>query len=200
MRRGQTTLEYILIIGFVAAGIIAMLVYVSRGHQGRLRSQAEQLGAQQYAPGNTIINNSETKTLGSTAGAGSSTTTTLSDHPVGETIPGLDLALQGVYDAYGDIYLLRGQWEKAVVDEAKTGAADVRAGNFNWTPPANGISLYETQLNDADTALTDANTAVDTAIGLYPERDPNKTTSTSWSSESGKTVTHKQISETLGNL
>jgi hypothetical protein len=75
MKQGQTTLEYILLIGLFAAGLIAMLVYVGRGHQGNLRSQAEQLGANQYAPGKTTINNNETKIAASTNNAGSSTTT-----------------------------------------------------------------------------------------------------------------------------
>jgi len=49
MRRAQTTLEYAYLIGIVAAAIIVMLVYISRGFQGNLRTLSEQIGAGAYA-------------------------------------------------------------------------------------------------------------------------------------------------------
>jgi len=51
IKQGQTTLEYVYLIGIAAAAIIVMLVYVSRGFQGRLRVQADSLG-EQYSPKN----------------------------------------------------------------------------------------------------------------------------------------------------
>lgn len=55
MRKGQSTLEYVYLIGIVAVAIIAVLVYVSRGFQGKLRLQANQTG-EQYSPGNMDTN------------------------------------------------------------------------------------------------------------------------------------------------
>ncbi len=51
-RRGQSTLEYVILIGFVVAALIAMGVYMKRGLQGRLRESTDQIG-QQYSAGNT---------------------------------------------------------------------------------------------------------------------------------------------------
>ena len=50
--RGQSTLEYVILIGFVVAALIAMGVYMKRGMQGRLRESTDQVG-QQYSAGNT---------------------------------------------------------------------------------------------------------------------------------------------------
>jgi Flp pilus assembly pilin Flp len=50
--RGQSTLEYVILIGFVVAALIAMGVYMKRGIQGRLRESTDQVG-QQYSAGNT---------------------------------------------------------------------------------------------------------------------------------------------------
>ncbi len=49
---GQSTLEYVILIGFVVAALIAMGVYMKRGFQGRLRESTDQIG-QQYAPDKT---------------------------------------------------------------------------------------------------------------------------------------------------
>ncbi|MDD5130710.1 MAG: hypothetical protein PHS66_06680 [Candidatus Omnitrophica bacterium] len=51
-KRGQTTLEVVILIGFVVAALIAMGVYIKRGMQGRLRESADQIG-EQYSAGNT---------------------------------------------------------------------------------------------------------------------------------------------------
>jgi hypothetical protein len=59
MKRGNTTLEYLCLIAFSAAAIIAMVVYMGRGFQGSIRSSADQIGAGQYAPGNTVVVNRE---------------------------------------------------------------------------------------------------------------------------------------------
>ncbi|MFA5311069.1 MAG: hypothetical protein WC355_02015 [Candidatus Omnitrophota bacterium] len=76
MKRAQATLEYILLISFSAAAIIAMLVYMSRGFQGSIRGSAEQIGSGQYAPGNTSIANIETKYEKSVIVSTSDSTTT----------------------------------------------------------------------------------------------------------------------------
>ncbi len=50
--RGQSTLEYVILIGFVVAALIAMGVYMKRGIQGKLRESTDQVG-EQYSAGNT---------------------------------------------------------------------------------------------------------------------------------------------------
>jgi hypothetical protein len=50
--KGQTTLEVVILIGFVVAALIAMGVYMKRGVQGRLRDSTDQVG-EQYSAGNT---------------------------------------------------------------------------------------------------------------------------------------------------
>ncbi len=49
---GQSTLEYVILAGFVVAALIAMAVYMKRGFQGRLRESTDQIG-QQYSAGHT---------------------------------------------------------------------------------------------------------------------------------------------------
>ncbi|MDP2928384.1 MAG: hypothetical protein Q8N80_06280 [Candidatus Omnitrophota bacterium] len=47
--KGQTTLEVVILIGFVVAALIAMGVYMKRGIQGRLRDSTDQVGEQYSA-------------------------------------------------------------------------------------------------------------------------------------------------------
>ena len=53
--RGQSTLEYVILVGFVVAALIAMGVYMKRGFQGRLRESTDQIG-QQFSAENTTYN------------------------------------------------------------------------------------------------------------------------------------------------
>ncbi len=50
--KGQTTLEVVMLIGFVVAALIAMGVYMKRGIQGKLRDSTDQVG-EQYSAGHT---------------------------------------------------------------------------------------------------------------------------------------------------
>jgi len=50
--KGQTTLEVVILIGFVVAALIAMGIYMKRGIQGRLKDSTDQVG-DQYSAGNT---------------------------------------------------------------------------------------------------------------------------------------------------
>ncbi|MCX5706988.1 MAG: hypothetical protein NTW13_04970 [Candidatus Omnitrophica bacterium] len=54
-KSGQSTLEYVILTGFVVAALIAMGIYMKRGFQGRLKESTDQVG-QQYSPGITISN------------------------------------------------------------------------------------------------------------------------------------------------
>ncbi|MFA5356895.1 MAG: hypothetical protein WC301_05795 [Candidatus Omnitrophota bacterium] len=58
-RKGQSTLEYALIIAVVVAGLLLMQHYVKRGYSGRLRSAADDMG-EQYDP--TTYSSSITQT------------------------------------------------------------------------------------------------------------------------------------------
>ena len=53
--KGQSTLEYVILIGFVVAALIAMGVYMKRGAEGRLRESTDQIG-DQYDALNTSSN------------------------------------------------------------------------------------------------------------------------------------------------
>lgn len=52
MRKGQSGLEYAVVITCVVVALIAMRAYITRGMQGRLRQAADELG-QPYDPRHT---------------------------------------------------------------------------------------------------------------------------------------------------
>lgn len=52
--KGQSTLEYALIIAVVVAGLVAMQIYMKRGVQGKLRESADQIGEQFEANATTV--------------------------------------------------------------------------------------------------------------------------------------------------
>lgn len=65
--RGQSTLEYVVIIAVVVAGLIGMQIYIKRGVQGKLRDSTDQIG-EQFSPtaykGNfTVVRKSGTREL-----------------------------------------------------------------------------------------------------------------------------------------
>ncbi len=49
MARSQTTVEYVILIGILVAALVVISAYISRGFQGQLRTQADQVG-EQYSP------------------------------------------------------------------------------------------------------------------------------------------------------
>lgn len=51
-KKGQSTLEYGIIIAVVVAALIAMQTYLKRGVQGRLKQASDDIG-EQYSPGYT---------------------------------------------------------------------------------------------------------------------------------------------------
>ena len=48
-KSGQSTLEYVILTGFVVAALIAMGTYMKRGMQGKLRESSDQIGEQYSA-------------------------------------------------------------------------------------------------------------------------------------------------------
>ncbi len=55
-KRGQSMLEYTILLIIIIAAFITMQIYVKRGFQGRLKSSVDDLG-EQYDPGkmNTVV-------------------------------------------------------------------------------------------------------------------------------------------------
>ena len=51
-RRGQSTLEYAVLIVVIIGALLTLQVYIKRGVQGRLKSAADDIG-DQYSDGNT---------------------------------------------------------------------------------------------------------------------------------------------------
>lgn len=51
-KKGQSTLEYGIIVAIVVAGLLAMQMYIKRGVQGKLRSAADDIG-EQFSPEHT---------------------------------------------------------------------------------------------------------------------------------------------------
>ncbi len=92
-QKGQSVLEYAMIVAVVVAGLIAMQIYMKRGIQGKLRSSTDDIGAQ-FDAGNTNITSNrsrngttvETVSLGVTnvsTGSGGEATTTSGSENVG---------------------------------------------------------------------------------------------------------------------
>ena len=54
-KRGQSTLEYSVIVAVVVGALIAMQVYVKRGLQGKIRDSADQIG-EQFSPSKSTAN------------------------------------------------------------------------------------------------------------------------------------------------
>ena len=57
-KKGQSTLEYAVLIVIIIAALLAMNQYIKRGLQGRLKSATDDIG-DQFSPGNTNV----TKTI-----------------------------------------------------------------------------------------------------------------------------------------
>lgn len=53
MRKGQSTIEYVVVICAIALAFFAMRAYVKRAVQGKQKAALEQVGAGEYAPGQT---------------------------------------------------------------------------------------------------------------------------------------------------
>jgi len=51
--KGQSTLEFAILLFCIVAALISMTVYIKRGIQGRLRTAAQEISQSQYAPGQT---------------------------------------------------------------------------------------------------------------------------------------------------
>lgn len=62
--RGQTTLEYFVLIGIIAAGLVAMQIYMKRSIQGKIRATADEISqGSAYSPGVTLADSRVTRTI-----------------------------------------------------------------------------------------------------------------------------------------
>ena len=81
-RKGQSTLEYAILILIVIVALLAMQVYLKRGLQGRMRESSENIGTA-YSPGYTtssfVVTSNSGTTEVVTGGAAPTTTTTLTN-------------------------------------------------------------------------------------------------------------------------
>lgn len=71
-RRGQSTLEYTLVVAAVVAALVAMASYVKRSVQGRVRSSTDQVG-EQFAVKDKFVFQRQTF-AGEKTGGGNTTT------------------------------------------------------------------------------------------------------------------------------
>lgn len=54
-KKGQSTLEYAILIIIVIGALLSIQVYIKRGIQGRLKQATDDIG-DQFSPGNTRVN------------------------------------------------------------------------------------------------------------------------------------------------
>jgi uncharacterized protein (UPF0333 family) len=76
-KKGQSTLEYVILVGFIIAALIAMAIYMKRGVQGKLRESTDQIG-DQYEAGKTTslyVVGTDMSQTEAVSGAGHITTT-----------------------------------------------------------------------------------------------------------------------------
>lgn len=60
-RKGQSTLEYAILIIIIIGALLSIQVYVKRGVQGRFKQAADDIG-DQFSPGNTNVTHITTTT------------------------------------------------------------------------------------------------------------------------------------------
>jgi hypothetical protein len=203
MKKAQATAEYIILIGLVAAGFVAILIYFGRGFQGNVRKQAEQLGATPYAPGKTTINNWQKKTAHPVKSSGG--TTTVKHGNMNET--NMELDGEGGYRAQlaakeAEIANLKLAW-KAQMDTEGVGEADAARGDLGWAPPSSGTDMLGIgkQIQDAQDEIATLKGKIQASIDRWAkDRTKDETSSSSGSSESGTENITKHTDETLGNF
>jgi Flp pilus assembly pilin Flp len=74
-RSAQTTLEYAILIGVIAAALITMQIYLKRGYQGKIKSGADSMG-EQFSPGLSTSNYTTNSLSNTQEVIGNGTTTT----------------------------------------------------------------------------------------------------------------------------
>ena len=77
-RKGQSTLEYAIVVAVIVAGLLAMQFYIKRGWEGKLKNAADSMG-DQFDPNaynaNFVITSNDAKQTDQVAGQTTSTYT-----------------------------------------------------------------------------------------------------------------------------
>ena len=97
-KRGQSTLEYAVLIVVIIAALIAMQVYLKRGIQGRVRESSDQIG-EQFSPGYTVSNRATYVNSNQTEVQESGTTTTIMN--TSQTTTGAENVLAAANEYWG---------------------------------------------------------------------------------------------------
>jgi len=79
-KRGQSTLEYAILIAVIVGALLAIQIYVKRGVQGRFKQAADDIG-EQYSPQASTYDYTTTSTTNSNENTVSGTVTSASDQP-----------------------------------------------------------------------------------------------------------------------
>jgi len=65
--RGQSTVEYFVLVGIITAALITMSTYMKRGIQGKFRATSDEVAqGSGYAPGETLIDTKYVKSIDET--------------------------------------------------------------------------------------------------------------------------------------
>jgi len=74
-RKGQSTLEYAIVVAIIVAGLLAMQFYIKRGWEGKLKAASDNMG-EQFDPGFYTANFQITSTQAQSADQLGGVTTT----------------------------------------------------------------------------------------------------------------------------
>ncbi len=97
--KGQSTLEYAVLIVVIIAALIAMQVYLKRGIQGRMRESSDQIG-EQFSPGYTTSNRIKATYSNSTETTDQWATTTQIQNQF-QNVTGNETVLAGTNEYWG---------------------------------------------------------------------------------------------------
>lgn len=91
IRKGQSTLEFTVLVVVVIGALLAMQQYVKRSLQGRLKSSADDIG-DQFSPGNTnVTKKSFTGSQTVESFAKGTTSSTLKKEEISQDVMNLDI-------------------------------------------------------------------------------------------------------------
>lgn len=84
-KKGQSVLEYGILLALILAALLIMQFYVKRAYQGRLKAESDQIGEDHYAPRHTTISSRVVTNSNTTSYTG---VDTISGHsvPAGVTV------------------------------------------------------------------------------------------------------------------
>lgn len=99
-QKGQSTLEYAIIIAVVVGGLMVMQHYVKRGYSGKLRSAADEMG-EQFDPNTRTGTETVTRTTAVTQNLAAGATTQTQNQQQSRTVSDTQGSWDSSKDAYG---------------------------------------------------------------------------------------------------